>query len=49
MEEWAGSESLEAYMKQDSFRMLLGALEVLGEVEMPRILKLAHFFEEEGS
>ena len=49
MEEWAGSESLEAYMKQDSFRMLLGALEVLGEVETPRILKLAPFGEEERS
>jgi len=49
MEEWAGPESLEAYMKQDSFRMLLGALVVLGEVETPRIMKLAPFREGERS
>lgn len=49
MEEWTGPESLEAYMKQDSFRMLLGALEVLGEVETPRIMKLAPVGEEERS
>ena len=39
VEEWDKMESLEAYMNEESFRMLLGALEVLGKMKPPLIIK----------
>ena len=38
MEEWEKMESLNAYMNEESFRMLLGALEVLGDMKPPLIV-----------
>jgi quinol monooxygenase YgiN len=40
-ERWKGRSSLNAYMKTDDFRMLLGAVAVLGELEDQRTVEIS--------
>jgi quinol monooxygenase YgiN len=39
MERWTNSKALEAHLKSDHFRSLMGAIEVLGELENLQLVK----------
>lgn len=40
MEQWADRRSLDDYLKTERFRALLGAIEVLGELERMQVVEL---------
>jgi quinol monooxygenase YgiN len=40
-ERWRSRDPLEEYMKSEDFRMLLGAIEVLGELEDQRTIEIS--------
>jgi quinol monooxygenase YgiN len=39
MEQWTSSNALEAHLKSDHFRSVLGAIEVLGELENLQLIE----------
>jgi len=43
VERWTDSEALEDYLCSDIFRALLGAIDVLGELESRQIIELKEF------